>query len=114
MSRTAWRAKPRRSLAGGSLRQLTEGVYAKARLEEVAPGMRSALAKACAGLEVGLFVRDLDRDVCVGAREALGAERRAGARVWFHRSRVARALHVPVVVLPIRDNLWSLMARRVR
>ena len=91
-----------------------EGVYAKGRSEEVVPDMRSALSKACAGLEVGLFVKDLDCDVCVEDSDALGAEEGAESRVWFHRFRSACELLVPAVVLPIRGNFWSLMARRVR
>ena len=43
--------------------------------------MRSALAKACTAIEVELFVRDLSRDVCVEASEALGPEKGAEARV---------------------------------
>ena len=85
-----------------------------ARSGEVAPDMRSALSKACAGLEVELFVKDLDCDVCVEASDALGAEEGAEARVWFHRFRSACELLVPAGVLPTRGNFWSLMARRVR
>ena len=51
-----------------------EGVYAKARSEEVAPEMRAAVAKACAGLEVERFLGYLGRDVCVDSSEALGGE----------------------------------------
>ena len=58
-----------------------EGIYTKARSEEVAPEMRSALSKACAGFEVELFVKGLCRNVCVEASEALGAEKGAEARV---------------------------------
>ena len=76
--------------------------------------MRSALSKARAGLEVELFVKDSDCDVCVESSEALGAEKGAEARIWFRRFRSARELLVPVVVLPTRDNFLSLMARLVR
>ena len=85
-----------------------------ARSGEVVPEMRAALSKACAGLEVGLLVKDLDRDVCVESSEALGAEKGAEARIWFHRFRSVRELRVPAVALPARGNFWSLMVRRVR
>ena len=39
--------------------------------------MRAAVAKACAGLEAERFVKDLDRDVCAEASEALGTEQGA-------------------------------------
>ena len=55
-----------------------EGVYTKARSEEVVPEMRSALSKACAGSEVEIFVKDLGRDVCADSSEALGAEKGRG------------------------------------
>ena len=91
-----------------------EGIYGKARPEEVAPEVRSAPVKACSGLEVELFVRDLVRDVCVEASEALGYEKGAEARVWFHRCRSVREFLVPVVVLPTGGDFWPLMASRVR
>ena len=56
-----------------------EGVFAKARAEEVVPEMRSALSKACAELGVELFAQDLGRDVCAESSEALGAEKGAEA-----------------------------------
>ena len=90
------------------------GVYAKGRSEEVAPEMRAAGAKACAGLEVERFVRDLGRDVCVDSSEALGSEQGAEARVWRRRFRLVRDLLAPLAVLPIREDFWSLMGRRVR
>ena len=50
-------------------------MYTKARSEEVAPEMRSAVAKACAGLEVVRFAGDLDLScvggVCVESSEVL-------------------------------------------
>ena len=46
--------------------------------------------------------------------EALGSEKSPEARAWLRRFRSVRHLLVPVVVLPIRGNFWSLMARRVR
>ena len=85
-------------------------VYGKARPEEVAPEMRAALTKASAGLEVELFVKDLDREVRADASEALGSEEGAEARAWLHRFRSIRHLVAPA----IRNNFWSLMARRVR
>ena len=45
-------------------------VYVKARSEEVVPEMHAALAKASAGLEVELFAKDPDREVCAEASEA--------------------------------------------
>ena len=69
---------------------VTGGVYAKARSEEVAPDMRSALDKARAGLEVEMFVRGLGRDMCVEASEALGSEKGAESRVWPHQFRSVR------------------------
>ena len=91
-----------------------EGVYAKARPEEAAPEMRSAVAKARAGLEVERFARDLDRDMCAESSEDLGAEQGAEARIWRQRFRSVRDLLAPSVVLPIREDFWSLTGRRVR
>ena len=90
-----------------------EGVYTKTRSEEVAPEMRAAAAKECAGLEVERFVKDLGRDVCVEASEALGAEQGAEARVWRHRFRSVRRLLFQSAVLPIREAFCFLMGRRV-
>ena len=89
-----------------------QGFYTKVRCEEVAPEMRAAAAKACAGLDFGRFVQDLDRDVCAEASEALGVEQGADARVWRHRVRAAHELPIPAAVLPIRDDFWFLMGRR--
>ena len=61
-------------LGGWKSPAVMEGVYTKARSEEVVPEMRPAVAKACAGLEVERFVRDLDRDMCAESPEGLGAE----------------------------------------
>ena len=101
-------------LGGRKSPAVMEGVYTKARSEEVAPEMRAAVAMARAGLEVERFVWGLGRDVCVDASEALGAEKGAGARVWRRRFRLARDLLAPSAVLPIRGDFWSLMGRRVR
>ena len=101
-------------LGGWKSPAVMEGVYTRARSEEVVPEMRAAVAKACAGLEVERFVEDLDRDVCVESSEALGAERGAEARVWRQRFRSVRDLLLPSVVLPIREDFWSLMGRRAR
>ena len=76
--------------------------------------MRAAAAKARAGLGVERFVTDLDRDVCVEASEASGAEQGADARVWRHRFRSAGELIVPAAVLPAREDFWFLTGRRVR
>ena len=70
--------------------------------------MQAATAKASAGLEVELFVKDLDREVCVEASEALGSEKGAGTRVWLRRFRSVRQLLAPAIVLPMRDNFWVL------
>ena len=59
-------------------------------------------------------MKDLDRDICAEASEALGAEKGVEARVWLRRFRSVREFIVPVVVFPIRGNFRSLMARRVR
>ena len=90
-----------------------EGVYAKARSEEVAPEMRSVVDKACARLEVEHFARDLDRVVCEEPSELVGAEPGAETRAWCQRFRSAQSLLVPSVVLPIREDFWALMGRRV-
>ena len=90
------------------------GVYTKARTEEVAPEMRSAVAKACAVLEVAPFVEDLDREVCAEGEEARGAATGAAAQKMFYRVCSFRESLVPVIVSPIRDIFWALMGRGVR
>ena len=101
-------------LGGWKSPAVMEGVYVRARSEEAIPEMRDAVSRACKGLEVERFVTDLDREVCAGASEAMGAEAGAEARVWCHQFRSVRDLLVPAVVLPIRDDFWNLMGRRVR
>ena len=101
-------------LGGWKSPAVMEGVYVRARSEEAIPEMREAARRACKGLEVERFVTDLDREVCVGASEAIGAEAGAEARVWRHQFRSIRDLLVPAVVLPIREDFWNLMGRRVR
>ena len=91
-------------LGGWGIPAVMEGVYAKVRSEEVVPEMRAAAARASAGLEVERFVKDLDRDVCAEASEALGVERGAVARAWRRRFRSGRELLIPAAVLPIRDD----------
>ena len=76
--------------------------------------MREAVARACRGLEVERFIVDLDREICVDASEALGAETGVEARVWRHQFRSIRDLLAPAVVLPIREDFWNHMGRRVR
>ena len=76
--------------------------------------MRSAVAKACAALEVVPFAEGLDREVCAEGEEALGAATGAAAQIWFYRVCSFRESLVPVIVSPIRDNFWALMDRRVR
>ena len=101
-------------LGGWRSPAVMEGVYVRARTEEAVPEMREAVGRACRVLEVERFVSDLDREVCAEASEALGAEPGAEARVWCHRFRSLKDLLVPAVVLPIRDDFWNLMGRRVR
>ena len=101
-------------LGGLKTPAVMEGVYTEVRSEEVVPEMRGAAAKARAGLEVGRFIRDLDRNVCAEASEALGADPGSEARVWRRRFRTVRGLLVPAAVLPIREDFWCLMGRRAR
>ena len=101
-------------LGGWRSPAVMEGVYIRARSEEAAPEMRAAVDKACKGLEVERFVAELDREICVDASEALGAEKGVEARVWRHQFRSIRDLLVPSVVLPIREDFWNLMGRRAR
>ena len=61
-------------LGGWKSPAVMEGVYTKARSEEVAPEMHPAIAKACTVLEVTSFAEDLDRDVCANGDEAVGLE----------------------------------------
>ena len=89
------------------------GVYTRARSEEVAPDMRSAVTKARAVLEVTSFVEDLDRVVCADGEGALGSGRGSAARIRSHRFCSLRESLVPVVVFPIRDNFWAFAGRRV-
>ena len=48
------------------------------------------------------------------APAAAKAEAGAEARVWCHQFRSVRDLLVPAAVLPIREDFWNLMGRRVR
>ena len=50
-----------------------ENVYTAARSEEAAPEMRSAINKACALLDAGVFVVGLDDDSCIDGGEAVGS-----------------------------------------
>ena len=81
-------------LRGWKSPAVPEKVYMKARPEDVAPGMRAAVAKACAGLGVERFAQHLGRDVCVDSSEALGAEQGAEARVLRRRFRLVQELRV--------------------
>ena len=101
-------------LGGWRSPTVMEGVYVRARSEKAAPEMCEAADKACKGLEVERFVTDLDREICVDASEALGAEGGVEARVRRHQFRSIRDLLVPAVVLSIREDFWNLMGRRVR
>ena len=78
-----------------------EGVYARARSKEVIPEMRSAVAKACARLEVERFVRGLDQAE-IGCAESSEVTCR---RIWRQRFRSARDLLVPSVVPPHQGGL---------
>ena len=91
-----------------------EGVYIKARSEEVVPEMRAAVERASRGLEVERFVNDLDREVSAEASEMIGGEHGAEARARRHQFRSVKDLLVPSVALPIKENFWHLMGRRVR
>ena len=101
-------------LGGWRPSAVMEGLYVRARSEEAVPEMREAVGRACRGLEVERFVADLDREICVDASEALGAETGVEARVWRHQFRSIRDLLVPAAVLPMREDFWNLMGRRVR
>ena len=101
-------------LGGWRSSAVMEEVYVRARSEEAVPEVREAAARACRSLEVERFVADLDREVCVDASEALGAETGVEARVWRQQFRSIRDLLAPAVVLPIREDFWNLMGRRVR
>ena len=101
-------------LGGWESPAVIEGVYTKARSKGVIPEMRSAVAKACAGLGVECFVRDLDHVVCAESSEFMAAEQGAEARVWRQRIGSVRDLLVPSGVLPVREDFWSLTGRRVK
>ena len=91
-----------------------EAVYNKTRTEEVSPEAQAAVAQACAVLGVTSFVADLDGDVCPDGGEFLGPDEGSRERVWFHCFCTLEESLVPTAVLPIRENFWSLMGRRVR
>ena len=61
-------------LGGWRSSAVMEEVYVRARSEEAVPEAREAATRACRSLEVERFVADLDREVCVDASEALGAD----------------------------------------
>ena len=102
------------SLGGWRSPAVMENVYIRARSEEAAPEIRAAVDKARRGLEVELFVIDLDREVSAEATVALGDPEGDEARIWCQRFRSVRDLLVPSIVLPIRGDFWRLMGRRVR
>ena len=101
-------------LGGRKSLAVMEAVFSQTRTEEAFQGMRAATTRACTVLGVMSCVQDLDRDVCPDSDEVLRPDRGAQARAWFHRFCSLRENLVPMVVLPIRDNFWSLMGRRVR
>ena len=74
--------------------------------------MGAAVVKACAVLEVTSCVEGLDRDVCPASNDALGSDGGAQVRIWFRRFCSLKEYLAPIVVLPTRDNFWSLMGRR--
>ena len=76
--------------------------------------MRAVVVKACAVWEVTSFVEDLDRDACPVSDDALGSDSGAQARARFRRFSSLSWRLAQIVVLPIRENFWSLMGRRVR
>ena len=76
--------------------------------------MRSTVYKACAVLYVASFVEELGREVRAGGDEILGSEKGSFVRISFHRFCSLRGYLVPMTVLPIRENFWSRMGRRVR
>ena len=88
-------------------------MYKKARCEEVVPGMRAAVSKACAVLDGTSFVEDLNRDVRASGDEMLSSEEGSFMRIWFHRFCTLRGNLAPMVALPIRGNFWSLLGRRM-
>ena len=65
-------------------------------------------------LEVTSSVDDVDREVCAGGEEALGAGKGAAARFGFHHSCPLRDSLAPVVVWPIRGKFPTLIGRLAR
>ena len=106
--------EPPQGLGGWTSPAVMEGLYAKARSEEVVPVLRSAGTKARAVLEVTSFVEDLDWDTCADGEEAPSSARGFAARIWFRRFCSLRESLVPVVLVPICDSFRALMGRRVR
>ena len=74
--------------------------------------MRAAVSKACAVLDGTSFVEDLGRDVCAGGDGILSSEGGSFMRIWF-RLCALRGNLTPMVALPIRENFWSLLGRRM-
>ena len=115
---------------------VVEAVCNNTRTEEVLPEMRSVVTKACAVVDVASFVEDgrtdsfevcpdsvvrgevassvVDWDVCPDSYEVLGPDGGARARARYHRFCFLEEYLVPLAPLPIRDNFWSSMGRRVR
>ena len=90
-----------------------EGVYNKAKSEEVAPGMRSAISPACALLSAEALVQGLDHDSSLADKRVVGSEWGACTRAWFHQFCSVEEYLVPSVV-PIRENFTNIFGRRVR
>ena len=89
------------------------GVYNKAKSEEVAPEISSAIIRACALFGV-TFAKDLDRDASLADERDAGMEQGACARERFRRFCSLMAYFAPSVVPPFRENLTSNLGRRVR
>ena len=91
-----------------------DSVYNKTRTGEVLPEKRAAVEKACAVLGATAFVEDLDRDACPDSDEALGSDKGVQGRAWRRRFCSSKGYLVPLVALPIPENFWSLLGRRIR
>ena len=89
-----------------------ENVHSKTKSEEVAPGMRGAICRACALLAVVAFVKDLERDASLADGSALGANRGACTSARFHRFCALKGRLVRSVALPIRGSSMGILGRR--
>ena len=101
-------------LGGWETPGVMERVYGKARSEEVAPEMRSAINKACTFLDVQAFVVYLGHISCVYSGEAVGTDKGAATCVWLHRCCAIKDFPKPSNAVPIRANFLGILGRRVR